>query len=169
MEVKMTLFKQWQKLLDELNKESYDDFFKEYSEAETKIYKDILKNYDKKLEGKFSELAEKYDVRPVIFIAFIDGINTSLSKEYDMDSIDMDTVLTFDIDFKKLFYNMLKAEADYLYSLEEWKEVLTEEEQIEIAKEFKRSRIVKRDAPKVGRNDPCPCGSGKKYKNCCGK
>ncbi len=24
-------------------------------------------------------------------------------------------------------------------------------------------------APKVGRNDPCPCGSGKKYKNCCGK
>ncbi|MBQ2342967.1 MAG: SEC-C domain-containing protein [Acidaminococcaceae bacterium] len=23
--------------------------------------------------------------------------------------------------------------------------------------------------PEVGRNDPCPCGSGKKYKNCCGK
>ncbi len=28
---------------------------------------------------------------------------------------------------------------------------------------------VKRDMPKVGRNDPCPCGNGKKYKNCCGK
>jgi preprotein translocase subunit SecA len=28
---------------------------------------------------------------------------------------------------------------------------------------------VQRDAAKVGRNDPCPCGSGKKYKNCCGK
>ena len=28
---------------------------------------------------------------------------------------------------------------------------------------------VRRAAPKVGRNDPCPCGSGKKYKNCCGK
>jgi uncharacterized protein len=27
---------------------------------------------------------------------------------------------------------------------------------------------VKRESPKVGRNDPCPCGSGKKYKNCCG-
>ncbi|MBT3637062.1 MAG: hypothetical protein HN531_08995, partial [Opitutae bacterium] len=27
---------------------------------------------------------------------------------------------------------------------------------------------VVRDAPKVGRNDPCPCGSGKKYKKCCG-
>ena len=28
---------------------------------------------------------------------------------------------------------------------------------------------VKNDGPQVGRNDPCPCGSGKKYKNCCGK
>ena len=28
---------------------------------------------------------------------------------------------------------------------------------------------VRRDGPKVGRNDPCPCGSGKKYKNCCGR
>jgi preprotein translocase subunit SecA len=28
---------------------------------------------------------------------------------------------------------------------------------------------VKRNTPKVGRNDPCPCGSGKKYKNCCGR
>ena len=26
-----------------------------------------------------------------------------------------------------------------------------------------------REEPKVGRNDPCPCGSGKKYKKCCGK
>ena len=30
-------------------------------------------------------------------------------------------------------------------------------------------RTVKNDEPKIGRNDPCPCGSGKKYKNCCGK
>ena len=28
---------------------------------------------------------------------------------------------------------------------------------------------VRNEGPKVGRNDPCPCGSGKKYKNCCGK
>ena len=29
--------------------------------------------------------------------------------------------------------------------------------------------VARREAPKVGRNDPCPCGSGKKYKNCCGR
>jgi len=28
---------------------------------------------------------------------------------------------------------------------------------------------IKREMPKVGRNDPCPCGSGKKYKSCCGR
>lgn len=31
------------------------------------------------------------------------------------------------------------------------------------------AQTVKRSSPKVGRNDPCPCGSGKKYKQCCGK
>ena len=30
-------------------------------------------------------------------------------------------------------------------------------------------RPVRRQSPKVGRNDPCPCGSGKKYKKCCGR
>ena len=30
-------------------------------------------------------------------------------------------------------------------------------------------RTIRNEGPKVGRNDPCPCGSGKKYKNCCGK
>jgi preprotein translocase subunit SecA len=33
---------------------------------------------------------------------------------------------------------------------------------------FKKVSVVRREAPKIGRNDPCPCGSGKKYKNCCG-
>jgi len=28
---------------------------------------------------------------------------------------------------------------------------------------------IRRSMPKVGRNEPCPCGSGKKYKNCCGR
>ncbi len=31
------------------------------------------------------------------------------------------------------------------------------------------NRTIVNDGPKVGRNDPCPCGSGKKYKNCCGR
>ncbi|XVG95714.1 preprotein translocase subunit SecA [Eubacteriales bacterium KG127] len=37
------------------------------------------------------------------------------------------------------------------------------------ASETSKPAPVRRDAPKVGRNDMCPCGSGKKYKNCCGR
>ena len=32
-----------------------------------------------------------------------------------------------------------------------------------------KPKQVKRETPKMGRNEPCPCGSGKKYKKCCGK
>lgn len=35
--------------------------------------------------------------------------------------------------------------------------------------EDEQERTYRREMPKVGRNDPCPCGSGKKYKQCCGK
>jgi SEC-C motif-containing protein len=35
--------------------------------------------------------------------------------------------------------------------------------------ELVRKKPVTREGPRVGRNDPCPCGSGKKYKKCCGK
>ena len=38
----------------------------------------------------------------------------------------------------------------------------------EYYEEPQRIEQVKRDEPKVGRNDPCPCGSGKKYKKCHG-
>jgi preprotein translocase subunit SecA len=38
----------------------------------------------------------------------------------------------------------------------------------EAAKEAAKQKPV-RTGPKVGRNDQCPCGSGKKYKHCCGK
>ncbi|MBQ9694362.1 MAG: YchJ family protein [Kiritimatiellae bacterium] len=35
--------------------------------------------------------------------------------------------------------------------------------------ELVKPEPIVRDTPKIGRNDPCPCGSGKKYKKCCGK
>lgn len=42
-------------------------------------------------------------------------------------------------------------------------------EEAQVPDREKKPQTVRRDQPKVGRNDPCPCGSGKKYKNCCGK
>lgn len=47
--------------------------------------------------------------------------------------------------------------------------VAVAEEQIVLAPQSEKVVAVKRDGTKVGRNDPCPCGSGKKYKQCHGK
>lgn len=46
--------------------------------------------------------------------------------------------------------------------------VVSENKQVPEQSDVKRTPVVNQ-GPKVGRNDPCPCGSGKKYKNCCGK
>ena len=122
----------------------------------------------KEIALEVAELVEKFQVNKVIFMGFLDGINSSLNTPNDLDSVDDNFMVDLDIDFEKLFFNMLKADADYLYTLEEWDGVLTEEKMTEIVKDFKRSKtVVKEKEP--GRNDPCPCGSGKKYKKCCGK
>ena len=61
---------------------------------------------------------------------------------------------------------MLKADADYLYTLKAWEGIFSEDKIMQIIKDFKRSKIVHKEK-EPGRNDPCPCGSGKKYKKCC--
>ena len=69
---------------------------------------------------------------------------------------------------KNLYKNMVAAEADWLYDLEEWDAIFDADKRKALYKEQKSSTtIVKGD--KIYPNDPCPCGSGKKYKNCCGK
>ena len=163
----MTLYKEWVELMQSQTEETFEEFWVEYSGAETKIYEYILANKDQHLAGTIKELAEKFEVRQVIFMGFLDGINTSLKAENDLDSFTEETAIDLDIDFEKLFFNMLKAEADYLYTLPQWDDVLSEEKRIEIVKAYKKTRtVVKEKEP--GRNDPCPCGSGKKYKKCCG-
>jgi uncharacterized protein YecA (UPF0149 family) len=49
-----------------------------------------------------------------------------------------------------------------------WDEIFTEEQKKTLYMEQKKSGTVIK-GKKIGRNDPCPCGSGKKYKYCCGK
>jgi hypothetical protein len=164
-----SLLKQWQKLIGNQTKETFNEFWEEYSGAETKIYSDILDHPEEKMTGTIGELAGKYDVRPVIFMGFLDGINESITAPNDLENMDEESQVEVEIIPEKLFFNMLKADADYLYSLEQWETVLGEEKMVQIAKEYKQSKTVRRATPKIGRNDPCPCGSGKKYKHCCGR
>ena len=52
--------------------------------------------------------------------------------------------------------------------LPQWDAIFSLEKRKEIQKAYRESCSV-RNENKVGRNDACPCGSGKKYKKCCGK
>ncbi|HML38896.1 MAG TPA: SEC-C metal-binding domain-containing protein [Bacillota bacterium] len=163
----MTLYEQWQELIDNQTDETFEAFWEKYSSAEKRIYGSILEQPGKEVTGTFKELAEKYEADPVIFMGFLDGVNTSLKKEQDFKSFDEESEIKLDIDFEKLYFNMLEAKADHLYTLPQWDGVLTEEQRQEITKAHRKSKtVVKEKMP--GRNDPCPCGSGKKYKKCCG-
>lgn len=139
----MSLCKEWKKLIESQTEESYPKFWEEYSDAEIKIYSDILTNKDTVISGTFDELQKKYDVRDVMLMGFLDGVNTSLKgDELDLDSITPESDIKLDIDFEKLFFNMLDADADHLFSLDEWNDVLSEDDRRRIYKDYKRSKIV---------------------------
>lgn len=164
---KTSLFEQWKDLIENQTDETLDAFWKEYSSTETRIYKDILTMKDPAVSGVFQDLANRYESDPVLFMGFLDGINSSLTGECRLEEVTVESQIDLKIDFEKLYFNMLKAGADYLYTLDGWDGILTAEKRAEIQKEFKRSKtVIKEKEP--GRNDPCPCGSGKKYKKCCG-
>ena len=99
---------------------------------------------------------------------FLDGINTSLVEENPVNELASDTVVSLKFDNEKLYRNMVDARADWLYGLPEWDAIFTKEQQKEIFLDQRKSGTV-RNEKKIGRNDPCPCGSGKKYKYCHGK
>ena len=98
----------------------------------------------------------------------LDGINDSLVEPNPIEEMEEDTVVSLKFDKEKLYKNMVDAKADWLYELPQWKEIFSEEKLHELYLEQKKSNTIVK-GPKIGRNDPCPCGSGKKYKKCCGK
>lgn len=165
----MALYEQWQQLAQMAQTPAQQQaFWDDYFSMETEVYEKILDDTSAVYEGTLKEVAEKAGMEPVVFCGFIDGINTSLKKEIDLDKLEEDTEIKLDIDFEKLYFNMHEAKAKWLYTLPQWDKVLTEERRDEITREWRASKQAVSEKT-VGRNDPCPCGSGKKYKKCCGK
>lgn len=162
----MSLFSQWESKLKNQHNPANERFFENYLEKEKEAYRKILETNTPALEGKLSDLAAAYNMDITTFMGFLDGINTSLDAEVDLESLEEESELNSKIDFEKLYYNMLGAKAHWLHGLKEWDNILSTEQRLAIKKQYNEDhRAV---SNKVGRNDPCPCGSGKKYKKCCG-
>ena len=166
----MGILKQWRdKAYDEkANRGDIQRLWTAYFAKEKEIYAQLLKDPDEVVTGKVKELADKYDVDLMTMTGFLDGINDSLKDPNPIEEMEEDTVVNLGFDKELLYKNMVAAGADWLYGLEEWDPIFTEEKRKELYKEQKESGTVRKPA-KIYPNDPCPCGSGKKYKKCHGR
>lgn len=166
----MTLLETWREMAysNEENEQNSTKFWSNYFVIEQGIYEKLLANPDEVVTGTIGELAEKYECDFNIMVGFLDGINDSLVNPNPIETMDETTVVNLGYDKEKLYYNMVAAKAEWLYNLPQWDELLTEEMRKELYRAQKISGTVIND-DKVYPNDPCPCGSGKKYKKCCGK
>lgn len=160
----MSYYADWTALVQ--SEETDQKFWEKYFRAEKNNYEKILENVNTIYEGTVEELSSLFSMDPIWMAGFLDGINTSLVQAIDLENLQEDTHVRLDVDLEQLYFNMHAAKADWLYNLPQWETILTETKRKEIKKDYKASIIA--ISNKIGANQPCPCGSGKKYKKCCG-
>ncbi|MCL2572254.1 MAG: SEC-C metal-binding domain-containing protein [Defluviitaleaceae bacterium] len=158
----------WKRISLDTKGEPVKHVWDDYLAKEKTAYAGILRNKTSRLEGSVTDLAAELKLTPTLMFAFLDGINECVDGIPELETIEADTHVAFDIDFGRLYKQMVEYKADSLYTLPEWDGIFTQERQKELYKEQKSSHTIVRNEAKVGRNDNCPCGSGKKYKKCCG-
>ena len=165
-----TILEQWRSIAydQQADRNKLQRFWANYFNIEKGIYEQLLTNPDEVVTGTVKELAEKYGQDVLTMVGFLDGINDSLKTANPIETMEEDTVVSLAFDKELLYKNMIDAKADWLYGLPQWDKIFDAETKKRLYREQKQSGTV-RKAKKIGRNDPCPCGSGKKYKFCCGK
>ena len=164
----MALLQEWREYAysEEMqNSKEGQKLWENYFTLEKGIYEKLLANPSEIIEGTVQELADRYEVP----LSMMVGINDSLKEANPIDEMEKDTQVKLDIDLEKLYYNMVECKAEWLYTLPQWNDILPEDKRKELYKKQKNSGTIHNENRKVGRNDPCPCGSGKKYKQCCGR
>ena len=166
----MALLEKWQKMAynENMDQGELQRFWQRYFLLEKGVYEQLLTNPDEAVEGTVKELAEKYGLDILEMTGFLDGINDSLVAPNPIETMEEDTKVSLAFDKTKLYKNMVAAKADWLYELPMWENIFDEETRKNLYLEQKKSGTVV-VGKKVGRNEPCPCGSGKKYKHCCGR
>ncbi|MBE5896028.1 MAG: SEC-C domain-containing protein [Lachnospiraceae bacterium] len=165
----MTLLEQWRRKAYDTSadRNQLQALWDAYFAEEKAIYAQLLKTPDETVSGTVKELADKFNISTMSMVAFLDGINDSLKMPNPIETMEEDTQVNLGFDKELLYKNMVAAGADWLYELEEWNDIFDEDKRKALYKEQKASTTVQREEKKVYPNDPCPCGSGKKYKKCC--
>lgn len=165
-----SLLEQWRDMAYDQKKtrEQLKSLWDAYFEVEKGVYEQLLAEPDTEVKGSVKELAEKYGMDVMTMVGFLDGINDSLKEANPIETMEEDTVVSLAFDKEKLYKNMVDARAEWLYELPQWNSIFDEETRKRLFLEQRKSGTIRKEK-KIGRNDPCPCGSGKKYKKCCGR
>ena len=108
----MSLYESWIKKAFTQEGYSVEEIWAEYLPKEQKIYEYVIGEKVEKIEGKVSELAERFDMTAEMIVAFIDGLNASLETEFDMESLTADSDVCININFEKLFKLMVEYKAE---------------------------------------------------------
>ena len=141
-----TLLDQWRSVAydEKADKQKLQQLWIAYFQKEKEIYEQLLKNPDEEVKGTVKELSEKYGVDIMTMTGFLDGINESLKAANPIETMNEDTEVSLAFDKELLYKNMVAAEADWLYNLEGWNDIFTEEKKKELYKEQKSSTTVVR-------------------------
>lgn len=145
------------------------------------IYKIVVKDYEEKLKDIPAEIQNDFEKAITLRILDKNWMEQLDAMEHLKEGIGLrgyaqtNPLQAYALEGFELFDNMLaqinreittfllKAEVRQNLERHENKNIKTNDTKEEMKK------TPKRVSKKIGRNDPCPCGSGKKYKNCCGK
>ncbi|MBQ3415549.1 MAG: preprotein translocase subunit SecA [Clostridia bacterium] len=174
------------------------EFVKENKDNPEKIIKELQKKAAEKYVVKEEEIGaeEMRELERVVMLKVVDekwmnhidamdelkdGIGLRAYGQYDpvvkyrTEGMDMfeEMVANIKVDVVKILMNIHKQgeikRQETVRITNAAQEALNSVDNGERMKESDVDKTVRNEGPKVGRNDPCPCGSGKKYKNCCGK
>ena len=153
---------------------------KEPEEVIDIIYSNVLRDYEEKLKDIPEEVVNEFEkaiTLRVIDSHWMEHISTmshlregiglrGYANENPLQAYTLEGYELFDA-----MMSTINKEASMYLLKSEIRQNLERKQVVKkvITNESKETKKVTKKSTKVGRNDPCPCGSGKKYKNCCGK
>jgi hypothetical protein len=163
----MRVYDAWKRVAYDTQGQPVKHVWDDYLAQEKVFYKKILGEKVTLIEGTVAEIGERYGFSLTQVAAFLDGIHECVDGLPEIEDLEDTTPIKFEIEYLRLFKQMVEYKAEALYTLPEWNGIFTTEEQKQYYTEQKKSHTIIRKDSKIGRNEPCPCGSGKKYKRCC--
>ena len=175
---------------EKLKERLYDDFEKLYQDKEEEIGIDKLREVERMIlirvvDNKWMDHIDAMDqLKSGIGLRGLGGQDPAAA--YAQEGFDMFELMINSIkeEFVKFCYNVTvetRTERKNILGTGEGRKDEYHDEDIPdagggempqqtaVPERERKQEPVRRDAPKIGRNDPCPCGSGKKYKHCCGR